>query len=139
MMGPLEYKAITSLFGMVVGAMCLWLGYRLYDKGVIEKGQLGASGHGVKLQVKDYGPGVAFAAFGAIIVVFCVTRTFTVTTSNMPGVTTVKTVVGTPVVAASAQPPPIAAVSALPAPAASASAKTAPVAAVTTTTTTAQK
>lgn len=81
-MGPLEIKGIILGMGLLAGALCLYLGYRLYERGVIEKGQLDAAGHGVKITLKDYGPGVVFALFGAAIIVFCVTRTLTSDTTT---------------------------------------------------------
>jgi hypothetical protein len=81
-MEPVVIKGITSVIGMLVGAFCMWLGYKLYDKGVLEKGRIAASGQGFKVDLKDYGPGVAFAAFGAIIIAICATRSLTHTTTT---------------------------------------------------------
>jgi hypothetical protein len=74
-MGPLEIKGIILGLGVLVGAFCLFLGYRLYDRGVLEKGKAEAQGAGVTVKLSDYGPGVVFALFGAGIIIFCVTRT----------------------------------------------------------------
>jgi hypothetical protein len=76
-MGPLEIKGIILVLGTIGGIVCIVLGYRLYVRGVLEKGSGTAAGAGFEVSWKDYGPGVAFAAFGALLIVFCVTRTMT--------------------------------------------------------------
>ena len=81
-MGPLEIKGIILGFCVVAGMLSLWLGYRLYLKGVIEKGRVDASGHGVSITLKDYGPGVVFALFGAAIIVFAISRPLTSNSSK---------------------------------------------------------
>lgn len=87
-MGPVEIKGVVLVGALGVGALCLWIGYRLYLHGVIEKGKISASGGGVKVEAADYGPGVAFAVLGAFIVLFAITRglettrTTTVTTTT---------------------------------------------------------
>jgi xanthine/uracil/vitamin C permease (AzgA family) len=90
-MGIVEGKLLILLGGIAAGCFLLYLGYRLYDKGVLEKGRIGASGYGVKLSIRDYGPGVVFAFLGVVLITFCIMRTFSTTTivSNKT-VTTVK-------------------------------------------------
>lgn len=87
-MGPVEIKGMILAAAMLVGGLCIFLGYRLYVKGVLEKGHLDARGGGWGVVLKDYGPGVVFALFGAAIVVFAVTRdlssTATKTTKQIP-------------------------------------------------------
>jgi hypothetical protein len=81
-MGPLEIKGIILGLTVVAGMACIWLGYRLYDRGVLEKGRISGSGAGVKISVSDYGPGVAFALFGAALILFAATRTMTQSTTT---------------------------------------------------------
>lgn len=73
-MGPLEYKGIVLIIGSLAGIACIYMGYRLFLKGVVEKGSLHATGGGFAVTWRDYGPGVAFALFGALILGICVTR-----------------------------------------------------------------
>lgn len=73
-MGPLEIKGLLLLAAIGVGGLAIWIGYRLYLHGVIEKGRVDAEGAGLKVTLADYGPGVAFALFGAFIIIFAVTR-----------------------------------------------------------------
>lgn len=75
-MGPVEIKGIILALGVIAGLGCCWIGYRLYFHGVIEKGRMSVTAPGtVKITFTDYGPGVAFAALGAVIIIFCITRT----------------------------------------------------------------
>lgn len=78
--GTVELKGLISIAGIVGGCFCIWLGYKLYLRNVIERGQAEGSGAGIKIVLKDYGPGVVFALFGAAIIAFCVTRSFSETT-----------------------------------------------------------
>ena len=73
-MGPLEIKGAILAMAVLGGIICIYLGYRLYVLGVLEKGSGSAGGTGLQITWKDYGPGVAFAAFGAVLIVFAVTR-----------------------------------------------------------------
>lgn len=81
-MGPLEIKGIILVAAMGVASLCLWIGYRLYLHGVIEKGRIVAEGGGLKIQAVDYGPGVAFAVLGTCIVIFAITRDMSSTTTQ---------------------------------------------------------
>lgn len=76
-MGPLEIKGAILLLAVAGGIFCIYLGFRLYVLGVLEKGSGSASGGGMEVTWKDYGPGVVFAVFGALLIVFAVTRDLT--------------------------------------------------------------
>ena len=73
-MAALVIMGIVYGLGIVAGTICIYLGYRLYTMGVIQKGQLTAQGAGAHVTFKDFGPGVAFALFGAVIIAFSLTR-----------------------------------------------------------------
>jgi hypothetical protein len=79
-MGPLEVKGLILALGVMAGMGCIFLGYKLYAIGVVQKGQLNAQGLGARVSLKDYGPGVAFALFGAAIIAFALTRQMSQTT-----------------------------------------------------------
>lgn len=81
-MGPLEIKGLILVAALGVAGLCLWIGYRLYLHGVIEKGKIVAQGGGLKVEAADYGPGVAFALLGAFIAIFAITRGMSSTTTE---------------------------------------------------------
>lgn len=73
-MGPIEAKALILSGAIIAGIFCIFIGYRLYVIGVIEKGSGSASSGGVTLSWRDYGPGVVFALFGAGLIIFAILR-----------------------------------------------------------------
>lgn len=85
-MGPIETKGIILGLAVLAGVFCMWMGYRLYrTASSAEKGSFNASGGGFKVALKNYGPGTAFCLFGAILIVFAVTRDLKETTvTEMP-------------------------------------------------------
>lgn len=86
-MGPIETKGIILGLAVLAGMFCMWMGYRLYrTASSAEKGSFNASGGGFKVALKNYGPGTAFCLFGAILIVFAVTRDLKETTTvDQPG------------------------------------------------------
>jgi tetratricopeptide (TPR) repeat protein len=64
------YALAFRLSGMLVGALCLILGFRLFVLGVMprEGSDIDAETGNVRLSVKNAAPGSVFAAFGAVIV-----------------------------------------------------------------------
>lgn len=82
-MGPLEIKGIILGIAALGGVASLWIGYRLYFHGVIEKGKMNLSAPGsVRIEFSDYGPGVAFWALGVFLLIMVVTRDFSTTTQT---------------------------------------------------------
>ncbi|WP_374471184.1 hypothetical protein [Phenylobacterium sp.] len=82
-MGPIEVKGIILGIAALGGVASLWIGYRLYFHGVIEKGKINLTAPGsAKITISDYGPGVAFWALGAFLLIFVVTRDFKTSTET---------------------------------------------------------
>ena len=77
---PIVIKGIQQIFATAAGALCVVLGYKLYVKGVFDRGALNAEGAGVKLGIKDYGPGVVMAAFGAAIIIVASSKSMSAST-----------------------------------------------------------
>lgn len=70
-----EFFGVAAL-GAVIGAFCIWLGYKLFNKGVEKgKGQLDFQSKFFSLVFSGVGPGLFFMAFGAIIVLIAVVAT----------------------------------------------------------------
>jgi hypothetical protein len=92
-MGAIELKTIILIFGIIAGcvfAVCgVWLHKNAMDKSA--NGEFSGEGGGFKIKLTNYGPGVVIALFGALLVVFCITRTFS-QTSNVTESNTTKTV-----------------------------------------------
>ena len=60
-------------FGSLVGAFCIWLGYKLFTQGIQKgKGQLDFKSKTFSLIFSGVGPGLFFMAFGALIVLVAV-------------------------------------------------------------------
>jgi hypothetical protein len=76
------WKTVVLICGIAAGCLFVYLGAKLYERGVLEKGSVDVEGHGVKLKFKDYGPGVVFATIGGLLVIFCVTQSFSDVTSS---------------------------------------------------------
>ena len=73
-MGPIEAKAIILVASVFAGTACIYMGFRLMLAGIGQRGSAEASGAGFSVAWAGYGPGVAFALFGALLIGFAVTR-----------------------------------------------------------------
>jgi len=73
-MGPLEIKGLILCLAVFAGTACIYMGYRLFLAGIIQPGTAKASAAGVKITWAGYGPGVAFALFGAWLITAAVNR-----------------------------------------------------------------
>jgi len=67
-----EFYGVATV-GTVVGAFCIWLGYKLFTQGIQKgKGQLDFKSKTFSLLFSGVGPGLFFMAFGALIVLVAV-------------------------------------------------------------------
>jgi hypothetical protein len=67
-----EFYGVAT-FGALIGAFCLWLGYRLFTQGIQRgKGHLDFKSKFFSLVFSGTGPGLFFMAFGALIVLVAV-------------------------------------------------------------------
>ncbi len=72
--GIIIYRSLIALSG----ALCIYLGYRLFYIVTETQGRLSVStGHDQALQLQDVAPGVFFALFGAVILVVSLFRPVT--------------------------------------------------------------
>jgi hypothetical protein len=63
----------VATFGALVGAFCIWLGYKLFTQGIQKgKSQLDFKSKFFSLVFSGVGPGLFFMAFGALIVLVAV-------------------------------------------------------------------
>jgi hypothetical protein len=69
-------KGVILALVVVAGTLCIFLGYRLYVLGVVEKGRANVNFPGAKVTLSDYGPGVVFSLFGALLLVYVVQDKF---------------------------------------------------------------
>ena len=70
-----EFYGVATL-GAIIGAFCIWLGYKLFSKGIEKgKGQLDFKSKAFSLIFSGVGPGLFFMAFGALIVLVAVIAT----------------------------------------------------------------
>ena len=70
-----EFYGVATL-GALIGAFCIWLGYKLFIKGIEKgKGQLDFKSKTFSLLFSGVGPGLFFMAFGALIVLVAVVVT----------------------------------------------------------------
>lgn len=70
-----EFYGVATL-GALIGAFCIWLGYKLFTKGMEKgKGQLDFKSKAFSLLFSGVGPGLFFMAFGALIVLVAVVAT----------------------------------------------------------------
>jgi len=92
-MGAIELKSIILVFGIIAGcffAVCgVWLHKSALDRSA--KGAFTGEGGGFRITLTNYGPGVAIALFGAFVVVFCITRAFSQTSTTLEMNTTTTT------------------------------------------------
>ena len=49
------------------GAMCVYFGYRLFDKVQKRQGELELKGDKTSLKLRDVAPGIYFALFGSLL------------------------------------------------------------------------
>jgi hypothetical protein len=69
-------KGAILFMAVLVGGASMWMGYDLFLHGVVNNASGGAEYGTSKFWLKDAGPGIFFAAFGASMVLFAVTRKF---------------------------------------------------------------
>ena len=79
-MGPVVVKGVVLVLAVLAGAACMWMGYRLFMKGVVEPADGSFKGAGWEVKLAKVGPGVFFALFGAAVIGFAVTRNLSSTT-----------------------------------------------------------
>lgn len=73
-MEPITFRAVERIIAVVIGGLCVYLGYRLFLHIPEQKegeGKIILPG-GISIFVTRVGPGVFFALFGAIIVAFSI-------------------------------------------------------------------
>lgn len=71
---PITFRAIERIVAVIIGGLCIYLGYRLFLHIPEEKegaGKIILPG-GISIYISRVGPGVFFALFGAIIVAFSI-------------------------------------------------------------------
>lgn len=62
-------KSITIVFGMLIGLISIYLGYKLFIKGIEGSSSFDGKMHKIKLSLRNASPGLFFALFGAFIVI----------------------------------------------------------------------
>lgn len=73
-MAVIWIKGLVLVLAEAIGAFSLWMGYELFYLGITDKADGGAQYGSMKFWLTGGGPGLFFAAFGACMVVFAVTR-----------------------------------------------------------------
>jgi hypothetical protein len=64
----LQYaRVVERLLIVVVGGMCIYLGYRLFDKVQKRQGELTVKGKDRSLTLRDIAPGIYFVFFGSLL------------------------------------------------------------------------
>ncbi len=66
--GFLIYAALYRLTVLAVGALSIWLGFRLFNNAGSSAGSASAEGNGFKLALTSILPGTYFALFGTVII-----------------------------------------------------------------------
>jgi len=70
------YKTLLSLFGLMAGVFSMYLGYRLFDRAAASRGEFEGRVAGFSVTIRNYGPGVFFCLFGAVMIVVAMTRSY---------------------------------------------------------------
>lgn len=73
-MEPITLRAVERIIAVIIGGLCVYLGYRLFLHIPNQKdseGKINLPG-GISIFVTRVGPGVFFALFGAIVVAFSI-------------------------------------------------------------------
>lgn len=73
-MGPIELKGGLLYAGVAVGLVCIWFGYDLFRRAIVNPASGEFQAHGFRVKLQKAGPGIFFALMGVAIVIFCVTR-----------------------------------------------------------------
>ena len=83
----LALRAVERLLIVLTGALCIYLGYLLFVKGVSGKASLRVEHDKSKLQLANAMPGIFFALFGASILVFMAKQSVGYSVVLIPGKT----------------------------------------------------
>ncbi|NIT59507.1 MAG: hypothetical protein GWN00_25805 [Aliifodinibius sp.] len=79
-MNLIQFRGLERLIAVLIGAFCVYLGYKLFDK-LPEKSD--GSGKavlpgGISIYLSRVGPGVFFALFGAVIIIYSIITQVTI-------------------------------------------------------------
>lgn len=61
------FRGAERLFVVLSGALSIWMGWNLFKSNIVQKGDGAVTVGNWKVELKQVGPGIFFAAFGAII------------------------------------------------------------------------
>jgi hypothetical protein len=75
-METLRIKGFILVLAEGIAALSMWMGFRLFELGITDKADGVAEFGSAKFWLTGGGPGLFFAAFGAAITVFAITRQF---------------------------------------------------------------
>jgi len=65
-------RIVERLLIVLVGGMCVYLGYRLFDRAHQRQGELELKGQTSSLKLRDVAPGIYFALFGSLLLIVAV-------------------------------------------------------------------
>lgn len=68
-----------------IAGMCIFLGFRLFDHSIRTVDELRIESKDISVVVKNFGPGIAFALFGVLLLAISVRQTMTVQSSGPTG------------------------------------------------------
>lgn len=75
-------RALERLLIVLIGGLSIYCGYRLFSIVSTDVGELAAKGGSIQIRLLRIGPGVFFAFFGSAIVLFAMSQSMSVTTSD---------------------------------------------------------
>lgn len=91
-------RVAERLLATMLGGMSLWAGYRLFFVASHERSNAEASGHGFVFKAERIGPGIFFALFGTVVIVYgLMTKLEFQTPSTSPSARTTSFSMGFPV------------------------------------------
>ena len=61
------FRGAERLFVVLSGALSIWMGWNLFKSNIVQKGDGAVTVGNWKVELKQVGPGIFFAAFGDII------------------------------------------------------------------------
>lgn len=83
MTDPILYmRAIERLIAVSLGGLCVFLGYKLFNKAVDQGGELEVAHQNSKLLLKQVAPGVFFALFGCGVILSSIVKNYSSTAND---------------------------------------------------------
>lgn len=68
-----------------IAGMCIFLGFRLFDHSISTVDELHIESKGISVVIKKFGPGIAFALFGVLLLGLSVRQTMTIQSAGPTG------------------------------------------------------